>query len=79
MNFVRIIADWDPEALVWTATSPDVPGLVAESDSIEKLHPKVLAMIGDLVEEGVVSTTLKEIPVHIIANLHTNFRNPMAA
>lgn len=79
MNFIRVIADWDPIVEVWTATSLDVPGLVAEAKSIELLHPKVLAMVGDLIEDGAVSSNLAEIPLHIIANRHGSFKNPMAA
>jgi Domain of unknown function (DUF1902) len=79
MNFIRVIAEWDSEVQVWTATSLDVPGLVAEAASIEALHPKVLAMISDLIEDGAVSSNLTEIPLHIIANRHDSFRNPVAA
>ena len=46
MSILVVKADWDSEAKVWTATSGDVPGLVAESPTIEKLRPKVLAKIG---------------------------------
>jgi predicted RNase H-like HicB family nuclease len=67
MNSITVNAEWDPEALVWVATSDDVPGLVAEATSIEKLRPKLLAMISDLIELNGIDTELKEIPVHIIA------------
>jgi hypothetical protein len=79
MTIIVVKADWDAEAQVWTATSRDVAGLVAESSTLEKLRPKVLAMIGDLIEEGVVSFDLKEIPVHFIASATESLINPVAA
>jgi Domain of unknown function (DUF1902) len=79
MTIIVVKADWDAEAQVWTATSRDVAGLVAESSTLEKLRPKVLAMIGDLIEEGVVSFDLKEIPVHFIASATESLKNPVAA
>ena len=79
MSIIVVKADWDSEAKVWTATSGDVPGLVAESPTIEKLRPKVLAMIEDLIDEGMVSFDLKEIPVHFIASATESLKNPVAA
>ena len=79
MSILVVKADWDSEAKVWTATSGDVPGLVAESPTIEKLRPKVLAMIEDLIDEGMVSFDLKEIPVHFIASATESLKNPVAA
>lgn len=39
---------WDSEASVWVATSDDVPGLVLESPSFDKLITKVRAAIPEL-------------------------------
>jgi hypothetical protein len=33
----KVEAFWDSEALVWVATSEDVPGLVTEAETIEAL------------------------------------------
>jgi len=52
---------------------------VAESPTLEKLRPKVLLMIEDLIEEGAVSFDLREIPVHFIASATENLKNPVAA
>jgi hypothetical protein len=41
---------WDPEAGVWIATSDDVPGLVAEADTMEKLTEDVKLLVPDLLE-----------------------------
>ncbi len=46
--FVR--AEWDNEALVWVATSDDVPGLATESDTLEKLVHKLKIVIPELLE-----------------------------
>ncbi|PYB77913.1 hypothetical protein DMY87_01895 [Rhizobium wuzhouense] len=43
-------ATWDDEAEVWVATSNDIEGLAVESDSMEKLQPKVMAAVADLLE-----------------------------
>ena len=79
MSIIVVKADWDSAAKVWTATSGDVPGLVAESPTLETLRPKVLAMIEDLIDEGMVSFDLKEIPVHFIASATESLKNPVAA
>lgn len=44
--FVR--AEWDEEALVWVATSDDVPGLATEAETSELLIEKLRRMIPDL-------------------------------
>ena len=41
---------WDAEASVWIATSEDVPGLVAEADTLEKLTEEVKLLVPDLLE-----------------------------
>ncbi len=79
MSIIVVKAEWDIEAEVWVATSADVPGLVAESSTLEKLRPKVISMIEDLIEEGVVAFDLSEIPVHFIASSTECMKNPMAA
>ena len=44
--FVR--AEWDEEAMVWVATSDDVPGLATEAVTIETLIEKLKVMIPEL-------------------------------
>ena len=39
---------WDPEAVVWTATSDDVPGLVLESGSFDALLERVRFAVPEL-------------------------------
>ena len=43
-------ATWDSEARVWTAASPDVPGLVVESETLEALVEEARALVPDLLE-----------------------------
>jgi Domain of unknown function (DUF1902) len=79
MNSILIKAEWDAEASVWVATSDDVAGLVAEAPTLEKLRPKLLAMISDLIELNRIESNLAEIPVHIVAHSIDRMTNPQAA
>lgn len=79
MNSIIVKAEWDSQASVWVAQSDDVPGLVAEAASLEKLRPKVLAMISDLIELNNMQVQLSEIPVHIVAHSLDKMVVPSAA
>ena len=46
----RVLFHWDSEAKVWTATSEDVPGLVLESPSFDRLVSRVKVAIPELLE-----------------------------
>ena len=48
-NF-NVRAFWDEEARVWVATSEEVPGLVTEADTMEKLVEKLKTLIPELLE-----------------------------
>lgn len=48
---VFIRATWDDEAKVWTAESPDLPGLVTEAESLDALDAKLPGLIQDLLED----------------------------
>ena len=43
-----IAAQWDKEAMVWVATSGDVPGLATEAVTMEGLVEKLKVMIPEL-------------------------------
>jgi len=43
-------AIWDDEAKVWVAESNDLPGLVAEADTVEALLEKLKVLVPELVE-----------------------------
>ena len=45
-----INANWDSEAQVWIALSDDVPGLVAEASSLQKLISKLQVLVPELCE-----------------------------
>ncbi len=48
--------EYDDEAAVWLATSEDVPGLVTEASTFEKLLDKLRVMVPEMLElNGVLS------------------------
>ena len=51
-SMIVVRALWDPEGGVWVATSPDVPGLVAEAESPDDLMRKLQILIPELLEEN---------------------------
>jgi predicted RNase H-like HicB family nuclease len=53
MTEFRIEAEWDAEAGVWVATSPDVPGLVLQGRTHDDLIEKVRLVLPALIEIGV--------------------------
>ena len=79
MSSIIVKAEWDTDALVWTATSDDVPGLVAESASMEKLRPKVMLMIEELIELNNLSFGIEDIPVHFVAQTTERLKVTAAA
>ncbi len=64
---ISVTASWDAEHRVWTATSEDVTGLFAQTDTFEEMMDVVPGLIGDLLElSGDVSETA-EIPLEILS------------
>ena len=49
MNYT-VLFTWDDEAGVWVATSPDIIGLVLESESLDNLMNRVKDAIPELLE-----------------------------
>ena len=49
-----IHAEWDADALVWVATSDDVPGLATEAETLEALSCKLDVMIPELLDANAV-------------------------
>lgn len=45
-----VSSQWDREASVWIATSPDVPGLCAQAAKFEDLVQVVKALVPELLE-----------------------------
>jgi predicted RNase H-like HicB family nuclease len=46
----EVLAQWDSDAGVWIAESDDVPGLVAEAESPNRLSQKLKILIPELLE-----------------------------
>lgn len=49
MNYT-VLFTWDEEACVWIATSPDIIGLVLESESLDLLMERVQKAVPELLE-----------------------------
>lgn len=63
---ITVTALWDNEASVWVAESDDVPGLIAEAETIEALLSKLDILIPELLElnQGI---KLESIPINLKA------------
>lgn len=82
MSGVTIIvrALWDPEAHVWVAESPDLPGLILEAENQDELISKLQTAIPDLIAESeFAGCALSEIPVCVMSEALTKVRLPNAA
>lgn len=64
-NKIQIKAFWDSEARVWVAESDDVPGLITEADTMERLVDKLHVLIPELLQENGMSREGQEIPFNI--------------
>jgi predicted RNase H-like HicB family nuclease len=73
---ITVIAQWDPDAAVWVATSQDVPGLITEAGTLELLEGKLQLMIPELFEANNVplDPNVPEIPLSIIAHRENTVR-----
>lgn len=47
---VTVRTEWDPEARICVATSPNVPGPVAEAASLKDLHETIAGLLPELLE-----------------------------
>lgn len=80
---VQVVAEWDPEARVWVATSDDVPGLVAEHSDFAALQTMVAELVPTLmIENGLLSDPenpaggQRSIPIHIAAHAASRVQAP---
>lgn len=71
MNEYTINFIWDDEALVWVATSEDVPGLTLESGSLDALMERVRYTIPELLELN--GDTSQDISVSYNTQRHERF------
>ena len=63
-------AIWDDEAKVWVATSDDVPGLVTEAPTWDKLIPKLQAMIPELLDANGYADGEVDVRVKILGEVN---------
>ncbi len=64
---INIVAEWDPEASVWVATSEDIAGFVMEDATIERLTSRIPDVLEDLIELNNVELPagLSEVPFEV--------------
>ena len=48
LSALTVRAEWDSEAGVWVAESDDVPGLVTEADTLERLVERLRVLVPEL-------------------------------
>jgi predicted RNase H-like HicB family nuclease len=71
-HLIVVRATWDREASVWTAESPDLPGLVTEASSLDELDRKLPGLIQDLMEDD--DDGEMDIPVEVVASFSKRVR-----
>lgn len=64
----QVLAQWDRDAGVWIAESDDVPGLVAEAESPNRLAQKLKVLIPELLE-------LNGVPGDRAASFHIRYQH----
>lgn len=71
MKTYTVRAFWDAEARVWVAESDDVPGLITEADTLERLQAKLNVMIPELLEcNGILRPeAAHDIPYRLLSEL----------
>jgi predicted RNase H-like HicB family nuclease len=74
-RLIVVRATWDSEMEVWTAESPDLPGLVTEASSLNELDAKLPDLIRDLLEDDEDDTVGGyDVPVEVIATFSKRIR-----
>jgi predicted RNase H-like HicB family nuclease len=62
---IEVTAFWDDEAAVWVAESDDVPGLITEAATMERLIERLQTLIPELMELNCGKTG--PFPFHIVS------------
>jgi predicted RNase H-like HicB family nuclease len=74
-HLIVVRATWDSETHVWTAESPDLPGLVTEASSLDELDAKLPDLIRDLLEDDKDDMDGGyDVPVEVIATFSKRIR-----
>lgn len=71
---IVVRAEWDNEAGVWVATSENLPGLVAEAETVENLLRILPDMISDLLEAEDEGCAGIDVPYEFVASVTRKVR-----
>lgn len=68
-------AFWDEEAAVWVATSDDIPGLVTEAATLDRLRERIVAVAPELLADnahhlGVGDPADATVKMCVLSDLH---------
>lgn len=70
MRVVVVSAEWDNEAKVWVAEAANLPGLVTEADTLERLRERLALIVPELLDEYDES----DVAIELIAHSHDHIR-----
>lgn len=68
MKTYLIQAHWDAEAEVWWAKSDDVPGLVAETDTVEEMLNCLKRLVPELLALNESASGARDVAFKLVAN-----------
>ena len=74
---VTVQAVYDKEADVWTVIESDVPGLVAEAETLPELEELILELIPVLLEMNehhLSDDHLEDVPIELLANYSSTLK-----
>lgn len=63
-----VTATWDADALVWVATSDDVPGLATEAATLEALGDKLRLLVPELLDANGCMPIMGQVTVELVAD-----------
>lgn len=70
---LTVRAEWDPETAVWVAESDDVPGLVTEADTLERLVERLRVLVPELLDLN--GAAQRRAPIELVTRLPENPRH----
>ncbi|MFC7499251.1 DUF1902 domain-containing protein [Enterovirga sp. GCM10030262] len=81
MTLWTIRADYDPEAKVWWTSDSEVPGLVAEADTLEQLAEKLEYLVPEMVDANgqFIAPERRQGPHEFRLVAHHELQRPAAA
>jgi hypothetical protein len=72
MSRIEIRAVWDADAEVWSAEAENLPGLVTEAETPDRLKAKLLIMVPELLSHSPDLAKFLGPEIHLV--LETNFK-----